>query len=95
MQIINGSRLLATLKHLHDIAPRHPYVLKLIMQLYQEVKDWPQLISILPDLKKYHVVNQQEFDALQYNAYFHRLVDLIKQNHPDTVTNFIHSLPKT
>ncbi|STY28089.1 protoporphyrinogen oxidase [Legionella wadsworthii] len=85
---------LATLKHLHDIAPRHPYVLKLIMQLYQEVKDWPQLISILPDLKKYHVVNQQEFDTLQYNAYFYRLIDLIKQNHPDTVTNFIHSLPK-
>lgn len=42
---------LATLKHLQDIAPRHPYVLKLIMQLYQEVKDWPQLITILPDLK--------------------------------------------
>lgn len=85
---------LATLKHLHDIAPRHPYVLKLIMQLYQEVKDWPQLITILPDLKKYQVVNHQEFELLQCNAYLHRLIDLVKQNQPDSVNTFFHSLPK-
>ncbi|MBN9227665.1 MULTISPECIES: heme biosynthesis HemY N-terminal domain-containing protein [Legionella] len=86
---------LATLKHLHDIAPRHPYVLKLIMQLYQEVKDWPQLIAILPDLKKYQVVDSQEFELLQRNAYLQRLSDLIKQNQPSAVTAFFHALPKT
>lgn len=85
---------LATLKHLHDIAPRHPYVLKLIMQLYQEVKDWPQLITILPDLKKHRVVNQQEFELLQYNAYLQRLIDLVKQNQPEVVDAFFHSIPK-
>ncbi|KTD44790.1 heme biosynthesis HemY N-terminal domain-containing protein [Legionella parisiensis] len=85
---------LATLKHLHDIAPRHPYVLKLIMQLYQEVKDWPQLITILPDLKKHRVLNQQEFELLQYNAYLQRLIDLVKQNQPEVVDTFFHSLPK-
>ncbi|VEB33273.1 heme biosynthesis HemY N-terminal domain-containing protein [Legionella cherrii] len=86
---------LATLKHLHDIAPRHPYVLKLIMQLYQEVKDWPQLITILPDLKKYQVVNPQEFALLQYNAYLQRMIDLVKQNQAEAVHTFFHSLPKT
>ncbi|RUR20371.1 heme biosynthesis HemY N-terminal domain-containing protein [Legionella qingyii] len=85
---------LATLKHLHDIAPRHPYVLKLIMQLYQEVKDWPQLIHILPDLKKYQVVNPQEFELLQYNAYLQRLIDLVRQNQHEAVNTFFHSLPK-
>ncbi|MCE0722326.1 heme biosynthesis HemY N-terminal domain-containing protein [Legionella resiliens] len=85
---------LATLKHLHDIAPRHPYVLKLIMQLYQEVKDWPQLIAILPDLKKHRVVNQQELELLQYNAYLQRLIDLVKQNQPEVVDAFFHSVPK-
>src|SRR5690606_25675395 len=44
---------LATLRHLQDLAPRHPYVLKLLMDLYKEVRDWPQLIALLPDLKKY------------------------------------------
>ena len=38
---------LATLRHLHDLAPQHPYVLKLLMNLYKEVRDWPQLIAIL------------------------------------------------
>ncbi|KTD01676.1 protoporphyrinogen oxidase [Fluoribacter gormanii] len=85
---------LATLKHLHDIAPHHPYVLKLIMQLYQEVKDWAQLIHILPDLKKYQVVNSQEFDLLQYNAYLQRLIDLVKQNQHEAVNIFFNSLPK-
>lgn len=85
---------LATLKHLRDIAPHHPYVLKLIMRLYQEVKDWPQLITILPDLKKHRVVNQQEFELLQYNAYLQRLIDLVKQNQPEVVDTFFHSIPK-
>ncbi|KTD14692.1 protoporphyrinogen oxidase [Legionella gratiana] len=85
---------LATLKHLHAIAPRHPYVLMLIMRLYQEVKDWPQLIALLPDLKKYKVINQQEFELLQYNTYLQRLIDLAKQNQCDAVNSFFHALPK-
>lgn len=85
---------LATLKHLQDIAPRHPYVLKLIMQLYQEVKDWPQLIALLPSLKKYAVVTPQEFSLLQYHAYFNRLKELTKNNQPEPVHSFFHSLPK-
>lgn len=86
---------IATLKHLHDIAPRHHYVLKLIMQLYQEVRDWPQLIALLPSLKKHHVVSQQEFELLQYNAYLQRLIELAKQNQPEAVNTFFHALPKT
>ena len=44
---------LATLRHLQDLSPQHPYVLKLLMHLYEEVKDWPQLISLLPALKRH------------------------------------------
>lgn len=86
---------LATLRHLHDIAPRHPYVLKLLMQLYQEVRDWPQLIALLPDLKKYNVIEQQEFEALQHNAYLQNLSDLIKQNQTEAVNTLFKSLPKS
>jgi HemY protein len=85
---------LATLRHLHDIAPRHPYVLKLLMQLYQEVRDWPQLIALLPDLKKYNVIEQAEFEVLQQNAYLQALSDLVKQNQAEAVTTLFHSLPK-
>lgn len=85
---------LATLRHLHDIAPRHPYVLKLLVQLYQEVRDWPQLIALLPSLKRYNVIELQEFEALQHSAYLQALVDLTKQNQPEAVTELFKSLPK-
>lgn len=86
---------LATLRHLQDIAPRHPYVLKLLMQLYQEVRDWPQLIALLPDLKRYHVIDQHEFESLQHNAYLQSLSDLTKQNQPEAVNSLFNSLPKS
>ncbi|QEY50314.1 heme biosynthesis protein HemY [Legionella longbeachae] len=86
---------LATLKHLHTIAPRHPYVLMLMMRLYQEIRDWPQLITLLPDLKKYKVINQQEFEQIQYDTYLQRLRDLAKQNQSSAVNSFFQSIPKT
>jgi len=86
---------LATLRHLQDLAPRHPYVLKLLMNLYEEVRDWPQLIALLPDLKRNHVIAGPDYDMLQKNAYQQALIDLIKQNQPDAVTGLFNSLPKS
>lgn len=85
---------LATLRHVHDLAPRHPYVLKLLMNLYQEVRDWPQLISILPNLKKNQVISNQVFEQLQQNAYLQSIIDLAKQNQPEAITDLFNSLPK-
>lgn len=85
---------LATLRHLHDIAPHHPYVLKLLMQLYQEVRDWPHLLALLPSLKKYAVISQEEFNKLQRTAYWQSFQDAIKQNQPQTVTDLYQKIPK-
>ena len=85
---------LATLRHLKDIAPQHPYVLRLLAFLYQEVKDWSQLIALLPDLKRNQVVTGSAYDALQYQAYLQALTDLIKQDNPVSVAAFYSSLPK-
>lgn len=85
---------LATLRHLHDLAPRHPYVLKLLMNLYEEVRDWPELISILPDLRKNKVISEQLFEQLQQNTYLQYLIDLAKQNQSQAVTSLFNSLPK-
>ncbi len=85
---------LATLRHLKDIAPNHPYVLKLLVDLYQEVKDWPQLIALLPDLKRKNVVTGSAFETLQHHAYLQALMDLIKQNNPSAVETFFNALPK-
>lgn len=85
---------LATLRHLQDLAPRHPYVLKLLMKLYDQVRDWPQLIALLPHLKKHQVVASEEFQALQLNTYLQAMIDLEKQNQPEAVISFFKNLPK-
>ena len=85
---------LATLRHLQDLSPHHPYVLKLLMHLYEEVKDWPQLIALLPSLKSYKIVTNQAFIQLQKQAWFQAMMDLIKQNQAEAVTNLINKLPK-
>ncbi len=85
---------LATLRHLQDLAPRHPYVLKLLMHLYEEVKDWPQLIALLPELKRNQVVSDTAYQCLQQQAYLQAMLDLIKQNQVKALASFISALPK-
>ena len=85
---------LATLRHLQDIAPNHPYVLKLLVDLYQEVKDWSLLIALLPDLKRNKVVAGEAYVALQHHAYLQALMDLVKQDQPGVIESFFGRLPK-
>jgi HemY protein len=49
---------------------------------------------MLPDLKKYNVIEPQEFESLQHNAYLQSLTDLAKQNQTEAITALFHSLPK-
>ena len=85
---------LATLRHLQDLAPHHPYVLKLLMNLYEEVRDWPQLIALLPDLKKNEVISDHAFEQLQKHTYLQAMIDLGKQNHTEILNTLFASLPK-
>ncbi|MFA5960867.1 MAG: heme biosynthesis HemY N-terminal domain-containing protein [Tatlockia sp.] len=85
---------LATLRHLQSLAPKHPYVLKLLMQLYKEVKDWPQLIALLPDLKKNKVVTRNGFERLQHQTYLQAMSDIAKQGHAQALSQMVARLPK-
>lgn len=86
---------LATLRHLQDLTPHHPYVLKLLMHLYEKIKDWTQLIRLLPELKKYQVVSGSDYTLLQQTAYLHAMKELIKQNQTEGIINFYNALPKS
>ena len=96
LQLANNQweQALATLRHLQDLAPHHPYVLKLLMNLYKEVRDWPQLISLLPHLKKHEVVSEQAFLQLQQDSYAEYMHDLARQQQYEALTNLYDSLPK-
>ena len=85
---------LATLRHLQDLAPHHPYVLKLLMRLYLEVKDWQQLIALLPALKRNQVVSGMAFTRLQQETYLQAISDLAKHSQPEALAALIERLPK-
>lgn len=85
---------LATLRHLQDLAPHHPYVLKLLMHLYQEVRDWPQLIALLPELKKYKVITGDAFDTLRQQTILQAMSDLTRTSNEQALTQMVNHLPK-
>lgn len=60
---------LATLTHLRTVAPRHGYVLKMLMKLYRQLKDWEHLRELLPELRRRKVVTRDEADALEKEIY--------------------------
>jgi HemY protein len=86
---------LATLKHLHDLAPKHPYVLKLLMNLYQEVQDWPELIKILPKLYKYQLISAEEERQMSCQSHLELLSSSLKQDKPEAIHAFFQSLSKS
>lgn len=60
---------LATLSELRRQAPRHKHVLKLLAQLYLELRDWTGLADLIGDLRKNEVMPGPEIDALELRAH--------------------------
>jgi len=55
---------LATLQHLREMSPKHPYVLQLLQQLYADMEQWQEVQNVLPDLRKRHVLETAEVKTL-------------------------------
>ncbi len=85
---------LATLQHLHSIAPHHPYVLKLLMKLYEQVRDWPKLISLLPEIKRHGVAKGDAFTQIQLTAYIEAMKDSMKNGHFGEIEKLFKARPK-
>jgi len=64
---------LATLRHLRSIAPKHAYVLYLLEKLYVKLQSWDDLNDLLPELRRYHVLETEELAALEIQIHLMRL----------------------
>jgi HemY protein len=60
---------LATLSHLHSIAPRHDYVTMLLARAYFELEDWPALVEILPDVRRKKLVKANRLREMELAGY--------------------------
>ncbi|HEA25886.1 MAG TPA: heme biosynthesis protein HemY [Ectothiorhodospiraceae bacterium] len=64
---------LATLRHLHTIAPKHEHVLYLLKRIYLQLKSWDDLMELLPELRQQKVFETEVLDALEKQIHQNRL----------------------
>jgi HemY protein len=68
---LRGGRLqeaLATLLPLQQHAAKHPQVLKLLQEVYAALRDWPNVLQLLPQLRRQKVLTREQVAALELRA---------------------------
>jgi HemY protein len=60
---------LATLTHLRQLAPKHPYLLKLLSMLYVQLNEWNKLAELLPEIRKRGVIQGRKLQELERTTY--------------------------
>lgn len=84
---------LATLMHLRNVAPKHVYVLKLLMDLYISLEDWRSLIDLFPDLRKRKILVGEKYIDLELKAYSQRLIQAGKETDTLVVHRIWEAIP--
>ncbi len=59
---------LATLTQLYKNNKHQNFVVKLLAKTYVELKDWPHLFELLPELKKKQILSKEKYVALEENC---------------------------
>ena len=85
---------LATLRRLHELSPKHIYILKLLQNIYLELRDYENLETLLPSLKKLKVLPGLEFDSLQQKTYIGLLKQAEKSHATEMVETVWQRIPK-
>ncbi|HEY9198755.1 MAG TPA: heme biosynthesis HemY N-terminal domain-containing protein [Gammaproteobacteria bacterium] len=85
---------LATLTHLRTLAPRHTYVLTLLMRLYEGLQDWEHLRELLPELRKRKVLDAAAADALEVQVHNALLAQLARTHDANVLREAWGRLPR-
>jgi HemY protein len=90
-----SERALATLTDLRQTAPRHKHVLKLLAQLYLELRDWTNLANLIPQLRQENVMTAREVDALELRAHRELLTLSLPSGSLEPLQKAWSSVPKS
>ncbi len=85
---------LATLVHLHDLAPHHNHLLKLLRVLYQRLNDWEKLLGLLPELRRRRIEPTEELDELELQAHRGLLLQKARQAEAPALAEHWKDVPK-
>lgn len=88
----------ATLIHLRELSPSHPFPNQLLAKVYYKQEDWKHLVELVPTLIKQSDVEPNSVVAKQYQTYMKRaVVGLFEANSGKqdlaVLGNIWHSLP--
>jgi len=86
---------LATLNELRSIAPKHRQVLKLLAQVYRELRDWTGLIDLIPDLRQHYAMTAEEIEALELQAHRELLKLSLPSGSPGVLEKAWNAVPKS
>ena len=64
-----NEQALAVLLKLRESHPKHAYVLKLLVKLYQELEDWVALHGLLPAFRKTGKISEEKLHQLENKVY--------------------------
>ena len=85
---------LATLRRLHDLAPKNVCVLQLLQKIYLDLRDYESLEALLPQLRKYKVILAADATALEQTIFIGLLTKAEKENSIETVNAVWERIPK-
>ena len=96
LQMAHGQmeQALATLRHLREIAPRHGYVLKMLMKLYHRLHDWQNLRDLLPELRRRKVIDGEEERRLSLEIHQALLEQAARRGDLESLHEVWNSLPR-
>jgi HemY protein len=77
---------LATLQHLREASPKHPYVLQLLQQLYSEMSQWQDVQEVIPDLRKRNVLASSDVKTLSTDAAIGQIHTAIERSDWDAMS---------
>jgi HemY protein len=66
---LQTEQALATLTHLHSVAPRHDFVTMLLARAYHELQDWRALVELLPDVRRKKLVKPARLRQMEIDGY--------------------------
>ena len=70
MQFTSGQleQARATLIHLLEVSPKHPYAIKLLAKVYFQQEDWSNLFSLLPELNQQSLIKDSDLEKFETKA---------------------------
>jgi HemY protein len=89
-----NEQALATLAELRQSQPRNRYLLRLLVNVYQELRDWTGLAELTPELRSQGVLPHTEIDALELRAHRELLQLSLPSGSQDVLASAWNAVPK-